>query len=306
MRGLWKNGIMDARGWSVGAAAFLAVGFVIWLPKGAVGQTLAGQAAATGVAADLSSRSTASGVNSLARLKKALAGAGPDQPWVDAGSVGSPVGAKLAGPALGSGNPQTPGEAAPQATDVASIKVLSQAKSLAPLKGWIVSAEGKIEDMEPVNGKLVFRIVPASDSGFGSKDRLIFETLAGEKSTARKGDHVRAYGAYSFENHTRKGIRMLFFDGGQIVSGAALAAAELEAAAAQGAVGSFQDPLAGWKLTGTASGLGEGTAVFVGPDEKPKFLAPGETFGPGFKVISVKPGEAVLEKEDKILTVIAW
>lgn len=297
---------MDARGWSVGAAAFLAVGFVIWLPKGASGQTLAGQTAATGIAADLNSRSSSAGVNNLARVKRALAGAGPDQSWVDDGR-GQASGGQKPAPSPGSQGPDRQADVASvPAADVASIKTLSQAKSLAPLKGWIVSAEGRIEDMELVNGRLVFRVIPAADSGFAPKDRLIFETLAGEKSTAKKGDHVRAYGAFATENRTRRGIRILFFEGGQIVSGTALMEAESEAAAASGAVGSFEDPLAGWKLTGTASGLGAGTAVFVGPDEKPKFLAPGETFGPGFRVLSVKPGEAVLEKEDKVLTVIAW
>lgn len=296
---------MDARGWSVGAAAFLAVGFVIWLPKGAVGQTLAGQTAAVGVASDLSSRSAASGVNSLARLKKALQGSGPDRTWEEAQSFSSGGGPKIAGEGSG-GAPVAAGSPPAPASDVASIKVLSQAKSLTPLKGWIVSAEGRIEDLELVSGRLVFRIVPSSDSGFAAKDRLIFEALVGERSTAKKGDRVRAYGSFSSETRTKKGVRMLFFDGGQIVSGPALAEAEAEAAAAMGAVGSFNDPLEGWQLTGTASGLGAGTAVFVGPDEKPKFLAPGETFGSGFRLISVKPGEAVLEKEDKILTVIAW
>jgi len=174
------------------------------------------------------------------------------------------------------------------------------------MKGWIVCGEGKVEEVESVNGRLVYRLIPASDSGFASRDRLIFEVPFGERANAKRGDRVRAYGAFSSLAKTKKGMRMLIFEGGQIVSGHHLLQAKAEEAAASGPVGTFEDPLYGWKLTGTASGLSSGTAVFVGPDEKPKFLEPGDTFGPGFKLVSVRPGEAVLQRGEQELTVIAW
>lgn len=289
---------MSLRGWSVGAAAFLAVGFIIWLPKGAVGQSLVEQSAATGAAADLNSRAGASGAVNLARLKKALAGAGPDSGWVDAASVGAQKGPS------GEAKAPPPGEG--QVLDTAPLKALAKAESLTPMKGWIVVAEGRVEEVEGVGGRLVYRLVPASDSGFSARDRLIVEVPRGEKAIARKGERVRAYGAFASLTKTKSGMRMLFFDEGQIVSGQALVEAKAEEAASSGALASFDDPLDGWKLTGTASGLGEGTAVFVGPDERPEFLQPGDAFGPGFKLISVRPGEAVLERGDQELTVIAW
>jgi len=289
---------MTLRGWSVGAAAFLAVGFVVWLPKGAVGQTLVEQSAATGVAADLNSRAGASGASNLARLKKALAGAEPDNAWVDAAALGHQKGSPGAGHA--------PQSAEPRVLDTAPLKALAKAESLAPMKGWIVVAEGRVEEVEAVEGRLVYRLVPSSVSGFAAKDRLIVEVPRGEGAIAKEGERVRAYGAFASITKTKSGMRMLFFDDGQIVSGQALLEAEAEESANSAPVGSFDDPLDGWKLTGTASGLGTGTAVFVGPDEKPQFLAPGGSFGPGFKLTSVRPGEAVLEKGDQELTVIAW
>lgn len=286
---------MDARGLSVGAAAFLLAGAVLWLPVGAVGQTLAGQAAATGVAGDLNSRAAANGVTNLQRAKRMIGSPGPDQTWENAGpgSPGVPAG------------PATQQAAAP-VVEVASIKVLAEAKELKPLKGWIVSASGKIEDKELVDGRWVYRLVPESDSGFSSRDRLIFEVPKGETSLGRKGERVRAYGAFEVERRSSKGVRMMIFSMGQIVTGQALAEAEAEAAANAESVGAFADPLSGWRLTGTASGLGEGTAVFVGPDDKPRFVSPGDKFGPGFKLVGVRSGEAVLEQGDKELTVIAW
>lgn len=286
---------MDARGLSVGAAAFLLAGAVLWLPVGAVGQSLAGQAAATGVAGDLSSRAAANGVNNLEKAKRMIGSPGPDQSWENAGpgSVGVPTAPR----------PQQP--AAP-AVEVASIKVLAEAKELKPLKGWIVSASGRIEDKELVKGQWVYRLVPESDSGFSSRDRLIFEVPKGETSMGRKGERVRAYGAFEVERRSSTGVRMMIFNMGQIVTGQALAEAEAEAAANADSLGAFADPLSGWRLTGTASGLGDGTAVFVGPDDKPRFLSPGDKFGPGFKLVGVRSGEAILEQGDKELTVIAW
>lgn len=287
---------MDARGLSVGAAAFLLAGAVLWLPVGAVGQSLAGQAAATGIAGDLNSRAAANGVNNLARAKRMIGSPGPDKTWENSGPASPEV---PAGPA-----PQQP--AAAPVVEVASIKVLAEAKELKPLKGWIVSASGKIEDKEVVDGKWVYRLIPESDSGFSSRDRLIFEVPKGETSLGRKGERVRAYGAFDVERRSSKGVRMMIFTMGQIVTGQALAEAEAEAMANSGAFGTFDDPLAGWRLTGTASGLGDGTAVFVGPDDKPRFLSPGDKFGPGFKLVGVTSGEAILEQGDKELTVIAW
>ncbi len=287
---------MDARGLSVGAAAFLLAGAVLWLPVGAVGQTLAGQAAATGIAGDLNSRAAANGVNNLQRAKRMLGTPGPDRTWEEGGAK-----------ALGAPTGQAPQQPAPApVSDVASIKVLAEAKELKPLTGWIVSASGKIEDKELVNGQWVYRLIPESDSGFSSRDRLIFEVPQGETSLGRKGERVRAYGAFEVERRSPKGVRMMIFSMGQIVTGQALAEAEAEASANAGAVGAFADPLSGWRLTGTASGLGEGTAVFVGPDDKPRFISPGDKFGPGFKLVGVRSGEAILEQGDKELTVIAW
>lgn len=298
LRALWNLGRMSLRGWSVGAAAFLAVGFIVWLPKGAVGQTLVEQSAAVGVASDLNSRAGASAAGNLARLKKALAGAGSNTQFVDAASIAPPQGAPAA-PAHAEGRKGP-------ATDTAPLSVLAKAESLTPMKGWIVVAQGRVEEVEAVEGRLVYRLVPSSDSGFAARDRLIVEVPKGEKAVAKKGERVRAYGAFASLTKTKSGMRMLFFDEGQIVSGQALLEAEAEEAASSGAVGSFDDPLDGWKLTGTASGLGAGTAVFVGPDEKPVFLEPGDSFGTGFKLTAVRPGEAVLEKGDQELTVIAW
>ncbi len=285
---------MDARGLSVGAAAFLLAGAVLWLPVGAVGQTLAGQAAATGVAGDLSSRAAVNGVNNLQRAKRMIGSPGPDQTWENSG------------PAASGGAAAPVSQQPAPVPEVASIKVLAEAKELKPLKGWIVSAAGKIEDKELVNGQWVYRLIPESDSGFSSRDRLIFEVPKGEASQGRKGERVRAYGAFEVERKSSKGVRMMIFSMGQIVAGQALAESEAEAAANSGAVGAFADPLSGWRLTGTASGLGDGTAVFVGPDDKPMFLSPGDKFGPGFKLVGVRSGEAVLEQGDKELTVIAW
>jgi hypothetical protein len=291
-----KPGVLSA-----GLAAFFGVGTLLWLPLGAPAvQTLMEQTQAVGTAADLNSRAQSNGVNSLNRVKKVL---GALQTLVEEAEKAQGEGAN---------RPAAPAPAAPQAAPVSDVlrpNLLKAPEAPKQAKGRIFQMEGTILAVERIEGKTYYRLRPDQDLGLGQGDSLLVEVPRGEASEGAVGQRVRAFGAFSRLESSKKGAKLFAFVQGQMVSVIAPGAAAPQAPAAAPPTpqaSAFAGPLGGWTLEGTVAGETGGTAVVTSPNGEPKFLSPGAVFGDGFRLVEVRQGEAVFTRGGEKLALSPW
>lgn len=298
---------MSTRAWAAGAAAFLAVGGIVWLPYRSVGQTLVEQSAASGIGGDLASRAQASGVGTMQRARQRLAGAG------ERAAMANGIMADQAGPdrfAGGMRRGEVPQAPSPDAW-VVPASALGDAKVRDKARGFVVQTRGRIESVESVKGGRAYRIVP-SDAGLGAKDRIVVTVPAGEASLGGPGELASAFGKFREAVTSRRGATLFVLENGQIVSriapgptGSAPADGKPAAAAADSAARSFGQPMGGWRLAGTITGSGAPTAIFAGRSGEIIFAQPGWR-GDGLVVKSVRDGAAEVVAGGQAMTLAVW
>jgi hypothetical protein len=189
------------------------------------------------------------------------------------------------------------------------VPLIADPKMRRLAKGRIIFLMGTIEAAENIDGQMAYRMTPAPGLGFRSTDRFLIQIPRGEASMGSEGMAARAFGVFSSETVSRKGVRLLLFKTGQMVSRVAPGPSAPAAAAAAPPPPpsqSFGDPLGGWRFEGTAGGEDGGTAVLMSPTGRPFFLKAGSSFGDGFKVLRVTPGQIHCERNGDLMVFGAW